>query len=115
MKEYADTAAKAKPHSFQVGDTVLVLQKRVNKLSSPYNKHPYTIVKIKSSMITARNATSYITRNNSQFKKITITTHQQDHAAGPFDDEEINIPTTDHPAEIKRYPTTEKIGDPQNA
>ncbi|CAB4041641.1 Hypothetical predicted protein [Paramuricea clavata] len=52
MKEYADTAAKAKPHSFQVGDTVLVRQKHVNKLSSPYNKHPYAIVKIKGSMIT---------------------------------------------------------------
>ena len=42
---------------FQVGDTVLVRQKRINKLSSTYNKHPYTIVKIKGSMITARNAT----------------------------------------------------------
>jgi hypothetical protein len=72
MKEYADTAAKAKPHNFQVGDTVLVRQKRVNKLSSPYNKHPYTIVKIKGSMITGRNTTSYITRNSSQFKKITV-------------------------------------------
>ena len=57
---------------FQVGDTVLVRQKRINKLSSTYNKHPYTIVKIKGSMITARNATSYIRRNSSQFKKITI-------------------------------------------
>ncbi|CAB4008646.1 hypothetical protein BSL78_21779 [Paramuricea clavata] len=114
MKVYADTAAKAKPHSFQVGDTVLVRQKRVNKLSSPYNKHPYTIVKIKGSMITARNATSYITRNRSQFKKITITTHQQDHVPDPFDDEETNIPTPDHPAEIRRYPTRENRR-PQNA
>jgi hypothetical protein len=64
MKEYADTgAAKAKPHSFQVGDTVLVHEKlsspynKSYKLSSPYNKHPYTIVKIKGSMITAINAT----------------------------------------------------------
>jgi hypothetical protein len=104
MKEYADTAAKAKPHSFQVGDTVLVRPKRVNKLASPYNKHPYTIVKIKGTMTTARNATSYITRNSSQFKK--ITTHQQDRVADPFDDEEINIPTPDHPAEIRRYPTS---------
>ena len=47
MKEYADTAAKARPHSFKVGDTVLVRQRLVNKLSSPYNKHPYTIVQIK--------------------------------------------------------------------
>jgi hypothetical protein len=113
MKEYADTAAKAKPHSFQVGDTVLVRQKRVNKLSSPYNKHPYTIVKIKGSTITARNSTSYITRNSSQFKKITITTHQQDHAADPFNDEDINIPTPDHPAEIRRYPTRENRRPPE--
>ncbi|CAB3986288.1 Hypothetical predicted protein [Paramuricea clavata] len=65
MKENADTAAKAKPHSLQVEDTVFVHQKHINKLSSPYNKHPYTIVKTKGSMITARNATSYITRNGS--------------------------------------------------
>ena len=66
MKEYADTAAKAKTHSFQVEDTVLVRQKRVNELFSPNNKHQYTIVKIKDSMITARNATSYISCNHLQ-------------------------------------------------
>jgi tRNA(Glu) U13 pseudouridine synthase TruD len=75
MKEYADTAAKAKTHTFQVDDTVLVRQKRVNELFSPNNKHQYTIVKIKDSMITTRNATSYITRNSSQFKKITMHAH----------------------------------------
>ncbi|CAB3980602.1 Hypothetical predicted protein [Paramuricea clavata] len=58
MKEYADTAAKAKPDIFQVGDTILVRQRRINALSSPYNKHPHTIVKIKGSMITAKKATS---------------------------------------------------------
>ena len=112
MKEYADTAAKARPHSFKVGDTVLVRQRLVNKLSSPYNKHPYTIVQIKGSMITARNATSYITRNSSQFKKVTITT-QQDYAAEPLDDEKVNNLTPDHPVEIRRYPARQNRRPPE--
>ena len=44
MKEHGDTTAKARPHSLKVGDTVLVRQRRANKLTSPYNKHPYTIL-----------------------------------------------------------------------
>ena len=106
MKEYADTAAKAKTHSFQVNDTVLVRQKRVNELFSPNNKHQYTIVKIKDSMITARNATSYISYNQLAVQENHhACTHQQDHVADPFDDEQINNPTPGHPAEIRRYPT----------
>ena len=112
MKEYADTTAKARPHSFKVGDTVLVRQRLVNKLSSPYNKHPYTIVQIKSSMITARNATSYITRNSSQFKKVTTPT-QQDYAADPLDDEKVNNPTPDHPEEFRRYPARQNRRPPE--
>ena len=112
MKEYADTAVKARPHSFKVGDTVLVRQRLVHKLSSPYNKHPYTIVQIKGSMITARNATSYMTRNSSQFKKVTIPT-QQDYAADPLDDEKVNNPTPDHPVEIRRYPARQNRRPPE--
>ena len=112
MKEYADTATKARPHSFKVGDTVLVRQILVNKLSSPYNKHPYTIVQIKGSMITTRNAASYITRNSSHFKKVTITT-KQDYAAGPLDDEKVNNPTPDHPVEIRRYPAKQNRRPPE--
>lgn len=114
MKVYADTATNGRPHTLQVGDTVLARQRRQNKLSSPYNKHPYTIVQIKGSMITARNATSYITRNSSQFKKISITPRRQDHAIDdPLDDEEINNPTPNHPAEMRRYPTRENRRPPE--
>jgi hypothetical protein len=80
MKIYADTATKAKPHILCDGDTVLVRQKRQNKLSSLYNKHPYTITQIKGSMITARNAAGnhVIIRNCSQFKQAHLSIHHLD-------------------------------------
>ena len=113
MKEYANTATKARPHSFKVGDTVLVRQRLVNKLSSPYNKHPYTIVQIKGSIITARNATSYITRNSSQFKKVTIPT-QQDYAATLLTMKRSTIP---HRTILWKSGVTprDRIGDLQNS
>ena len=68
------------PIHLKVGDTFLVRQKhsQVNKLSSPYKKHPY--IKINhGSMITAQNATSYIARSSSaqlMIMKSTATNHQ---------------------------------------
>ena len=43
MKTHADTKLKAHPHSLKVGDSVLVREQRKHKLSSTYNKIPYTI------------------------------------------------------------------------
>ena len=63
-------------------------------------------------MITARNATSYITRNSSQFKRVTITT-QPDFAADPLDDKKVNNPTPDHPVEIRRYRAGQNRRPPQ--
>ena len=99
MKEYADDRNNAKPATFQIGDDVLVRQRKRNKFSSynnpipyhiyhtipyhtipyhtipyhtiPYHTIPYHIAAIKGSMITAENAKHKITRNSSHFKKIT--------------------------------------------
>jgi hypothetical protein len=71
MKEYADDRNNAKPATFQIGDDVLVRQRKRNKFSSYNNPIPYHIAAIKGSMITAENAKHNITRNSSHFKKIT--------------------------------------------
>ena len=55
---------------------------------------------------------SYITRNSSQFKKLTITT-QQDYAADPLDDEKIDDPAPNHPVEIRRYPARQNKRPPE--
>ena len=72
MKAYADTRSKAHPHSLKVGDTVLVREQRKHKLSSPYNKIPYTVTNINGTMITAAmrlaTASPEIARSSNKFK-----------------------------------------------
>ncbi|KAK3092457.1 hypothetical protein FSP39_003031 [Pinctada imbricata] len=70
MKTHADKKNQAKPSKLQKGDTVIVKQKRENKLSPPYNEKPLEIIENKGSMITAGNEDKTITRNSSAFKEV---------------------------------------------
>ena len=115
MKAYADTRSKAHPHSLNVGDTVLAREQRKHKLSSPYNKIPYTITNINGTMITAANASGHsITRNCSQFKQVQIpAAHSMDDDS--LEEEEINIPTPEPPeppVEQRRYPVRQNRRPP---
>ena len=71
-KWYADRNRNVKESNFKINDTVLVKQKKLNKLTPPFNPNPYTITSMKGSMITARSnkTQSPITRNSSFFKQI---------------------------------------------
>jgi hypothetical protein len=114
-KEYADTAVKTNHTAFKLVTLFpFVKNASINYHHRTTNIHTYTIVKIKGSMITARNATSYITRNNSQFKKITITTHQQDHGQALLT---MRRSTFQHRTILRKLGVIpqEKIGDLQNA
>ena len=115
MKAYADTRSKAYPDSLKVGDTVLVRQQRKHKLSSPYNKIPYTITNINGTMITAANASGHsITRNCSQFKQVQIpAAHSMDDDS--LEEEEVDIPTPEPPeppVEQRRYPVRQNRRPP---
>ena len=113
MKKYADNASRAQPHTLQVGDMVLVRQQRQHKLSSPYNKVPYTITEIKGTMITARNAIGHtITRNSSQFKPIKVPVRPPIMDDDSLDDEEISAPAPERPAE-RRYPVRQNRRPPE--
>ncbi|GFR89530.1 transposon Ty3-G Gag-Pol polyprotein [Elysia marginata] len=70
QKEFADRTRKTQPHSLTVGDTVLVRQKKTNKLTPPYIPKPYKVADVKGSMITAKRGTHRIVRNSSYFKQI---------------------------------------------
>lgn len=71
MKFHADRTRHTTPSSLRVGDAVLCRQKKDGKLCPAYNPHPYKIIAIKGSMVTAKNNNHVITRNSSHFKPIT--------------------------------------------
>ena len=70
MKENADTKSGAKERDIQIGDLVLIRQKRRNKFSSNFDPKPYRVVKVKGTTITALRNGHYVTRNISFYKRI---------------------------------------------
>ena len=69
-KQYADQKRHTQHSTISVGDTVLVQQRKQNKLSSFYDPLPYKVISLKGSMITARRQGHQIVRNSSFFKKV---------------------------------------------
>jgi hypothetical protein len=59
----------AKEHRLKVGDQVVVMQKRKNKLTTVFNPTPLTVTNIKGSMITTNKNEWSITRDASKFRK----------------------------------------------
>ena len=51
MKEYVDQRQHSKTSQIKVGDIVLIRQPKTNKLSTPFNPHPYKVVARKESMV----------------------------------------------------------------
>lgn len=62
MKDHADKRAHASPTQLQVGTRVLVRQPVTSKTTTPYSAQPYTIVRIKGSMLAIRDIGSLIIR-----------------------------------------------------
>jgi hypothetical protein len=72
QKRYADERRGTKPHNISPGDSVLVRQQKVNKFTMPYEPVPYTVEKVKGSMVTAKHGRKSITRNSSAFKSVPL-------------------------------------------
>ena len=72
MKMYADDHTNVKTSDISVGNTVLVKQNKINKLTPPFNPDPLVVIEKKGSMITAKSSTNNkeIRRNSSFFKRI---------------------------------------------
>ena len=70
MKENADKKSGAKERDIQIGDLVLIRQKRRNKFSSNFDPKPYRVVKVKGTTITVLRIGHFVTRNISFYKRI---------------------------------------------
>jgi hypothetical protein len=70
MKKHADKKAYVRESGIQPGDRLLVAQKKINKLTTPYAATPYTATSVTGSMVTASNGTHSITRHVNLFKKM---------------------------------------------
>lgn len=78
MKHRFDQRTHAQKSSLQVGDIVLVRQRKANKLSTPFDPHPLVLADKKGSMVTAkRNGEATVTRNVSMFHRLPHASHTQ--------------------------------------
>lgn len=77
MKLNADRSQQAKNSTLQIGDMVLLRQKKISKLTTKFDPHPFKIIRIKGTMITARRNEKYITRNASLFKPVKVDSVEQ--------------------------------------
>lgn len=68
MKQNADKSRRAKPSELKIGDTVLVRQKKVNKLSTNFSPKPYRVTDRKGARVTVSRNGHFITCNVSYFK-----------------------------------------------
>jgi hypothetical protein len=72
MKEYADKKRHTAPSNLSQGDHVLVKQRKLDKLTPPYDPDPYIVIEKKGSMVTADRDGHTITRNSSQFRPVKV-------------------------------------------
>jgi len=68
MKEYTDAKRHATPHSFVIGDTVVLKWSRSSKYQTLFDPDCYTVSAIDHSMITATRHNHQVTRNSSFFQ-----------------------------------------------
>ena len=78
MKHHFDQRTHAQTSSLQVGDIVLVRQRKANKISTPFDPHPLVVADKKGSMITTkRDGEATITWNVSMFHRLPHASHTQ--------------------------------------
>ena len=93
MKSHAESKRSIRDSDIQVGDTVLVKQPKLGKLSTPYHPVPLTVTSKNHSMLTAEGDEWKVTRNSSHFKKFL-----SDVPASSLSDMDMPNPLTSVPA-----------------
>ena len=93
MKQYADSRRKAKDTVIEVGDTVLLRQKKHTKFSTKFDPSPFKVTRKKGTMIIALRNGKYVTRNASLFKKVNLRSFQEEEEESDEDKDDFN---TDH-------------------
>ena len=70
MKACADNQKSALSPEVKPGDAVRIKQPKTTKLTPDYRPHPYTVVRVKGTMVTAKRGNHWTTGNVSFYKKI---------------------------------------------
>ena len=112
MKRYADKARHTKKREISVGDVVLCGQQKVNKFLNKFSPHPYQVIKIKGSTVTAQRQSDQISRNISYFKRINLDGKDlNDPNADDEEDEAIRnerIRNQGNEEDVRRYPVRDR-------
>ena len=90
-KEYADKRRHAKKSTIEIGDTLLVKQIKQNKLTTRFNKTPYTVINRKVTKVTAENSKHCITRFVSHFKRVNASVNRQPDRSDSDSDAEQDV------------------------
>ena len=72
MKQYADVKQKARHTVIQVGDRVLLRQRKQKKFPTNFDPKPFRVTRKRGNMITAFRNGKYVTRSSSLFKKVNL-------------------------------------------
>lgn len=102
MKDYSDQRHHHVPSMIKVGDKVLIKQQRKNKLSTPFDPEPVTVVGRKGSMLILRKHDgTELARNVSHakriFRKSARKCPQTTRNDSDYDDDDDNTPTVQPP------------------
>ena len=76
IKAYADRKLQTQDRNLNVGDAVLMTQKKKNALTTPFNPKPMVVTQKKGSMVIASDGSKTVTRNSSEFKSIQCEDRQ---------------------------------------
>ena len=104
MKQYADAKRKAKNTVIQVGDTVLLRQKKQNKFSTKFDPSPFKVTRKKGTMITALRNEKYVTRNASLFKKVNFRLSEGEEEESDEDEDDCSTDTNPNDRNNHRPP-----------
>ena len=104
------------PSDLAISDRVLVRKRRGNKVTPHYDPRPYSVMKQKGSMVTARCGCHWITGNSSHFKKVTPTIPEgEDNTDGSSDNDDDNTLAQQQPAPTAPKPPTPPAVSPTPA
>ena len=90
MTQYADVKRKAIHTVIQVGDRVLLRQRKQNKFSTNFDPKPFRVTRKRGTMITAFRNGKYVTHNSSLFKKVNLKLFEGEGEESDEDDDDSN-------------------------
>ena len=109
----ADTKSVKPISQLHVGDTVLVRQPKVNKLSTIYHPAPLTVAEVKGTMITATDTIhGNKTRNASHFKRVLGLKVQEPEIQDMEIDEQYPAVQTQHDIESTPNESPDAVDGP---